>query len=328
MTELDNETIERAVGAVAGSAVGDALGAGYEFRNPATDEEIAMIGGGPFDWDPGEWTDDTQMALAILDVVATGDTDVQAIAANFLAWYASGPPDIGSQTRSVLSGVDDSDDLAVAAVAYLDANPEKIGNGGLMRTAPVALAALHDRDEISRLAEAIASLSHAHPDSVAACVLWSLAIQQAITTAQPDTLFDFEAAVRSGLDHVADDLQERWDRLIAEAVDGPPGKFNPNGWVVTAFQAALSAIVNTPMPDSEPSLHLHDALVAAVRIGNDTDTVAAIAGGLLGGRWGNAAIPHDWKTPVHGNRRWGVEKTDLAELEALARTAVIRAPNV
>ncbi|MBC8483721.1 MAG: ADP-ribosylglycohydrolase family protein [Actinobacteria bacterium] len=324
MTELDNETIERAVGAVTGSAIGDALGAGYEFTNPKSDQKIAMIGGGRFNWDPGEWTDDTQMALAILDVIATGDTDIQAIAANFLAWYMADPPDIGNQTRAVLHGVEDPDDLRAAAAAYLDWNPERIGNGGLMRTAPVALAALHDRDEIAQLAEAIASLSHAHPDSVTACVLWSLAIQQAITTAQPDIPFDFEGAVRNGLDHVADDLQEKWDRLIAEAVDGPPGKFNPNGWVVTAFQAALSAIVNTPVLDTEPSVHFHDALVAAVRIGNDTDTVAAIAGGLLGGRWGNAAIPNDWKTPVHGDRRRGTEKTELAELEALARTAVIR----
>ena len=86
MTELDNETIERAVGAVAGSAIGDALGAGYEFTNPKPDQKIAMIGGGRFNWDPGEWTDDTQMALAILAVIATLDTAVQAIAANILAW--------------------------------------------------------------------------------------------------------------------------------------------------------------------------------------------------------------------------------------------------
>jgi len=324
MTKPEDEIIERAVGAVVGSAVGDALGAGYEFSNPKPDQKIAMIGGGPFNWDPGEWTDDTQMALAILDVIATGETDVGAVAANFLAWYAAGPPDIGNQTRSVLSSVDDPDDLAVAAVAYLDANPGNVGNGGLMRTAPVALAALDDRNEVARLAEAIASLSHAHPNSVAACVLWSLAIQEAITTAQPDASFDFEAAVRNGLDHVADDRREKWDGLVAEAVDGPPGKFNPNGWVVTAFQAALSAIVNTPVPDAEPSRHFHDTLVAAVRIGHDTDTVAAIAGGLLGARWGIAAIPDDWKTPVHGDRRWGTEKTELIELEVLARTAVIR----
>jgi ADP-ribosylglycohydrolase len=325
MTDFDEATIERAVGAVVGSAVGDALGAGYEFSNPGPDLEIAMIGGGPFNWDPGEWTDDTQMALAVLDVLATGDADVQAIAANFFAWYASGPPDIGRQTRSVLRSVDEPDELEVAGVAYLDAHPGAAGNGGLMRTAPVALAAIDDRVEVARLAAAVTSLTHAHPDSVAACVLWSLAIQEAITNARPDEPFDFEAAVRNGMEHVAEDRRKKWGRLITESVEGPPTKFNPNGWVVTAFQAALSAIVNTPVPADEPSGHFRDTLVAAIRIGHDTDTVAAIAGGLLGARWGNPAIPDEWKAPVHGIRRQQTDKTDLIELEALARTAVIRA---
>ena len=320
--ERSRAVSDRATGAVLGSAAGDALGAGYEFTNPAPDQEIAMIGGGGFGWAPGEWTDDTQMAVAILDVIATGNTDLDAIGANFLAWYSAGPPDIGNQTRSVLSSVDQPEDLPAAAAAYLDAHQKSAGNGGLMRTAPVALAALDDRAEIARLAGSIASLTHAHPDSVAACVLWSLAIQQAITTAKPDQVFDWEAAVRNGLEHVSEDRRERWDELVTEAVTGPPGLFNPNGWVVTAFQAALSAIVNTPVPVEQPSDHLRDALVAAVRIGHDTDTVAAIAGALLGARWGTGAIPGEWNTVIHGDRRRGSEPVTGAELEQLARKAL------
>ena len=191
-----------------------------------------------------------------------------------------------------------------------------------MRTAPVALATLDDRTEIARLAGSIASLTHAHPDSVAACVLWSLAIQEAITTAKPDQVFDWEAAVRNGLEHIAEDRRQRWDELITEAVTGPPGMFNPNGWVVTAFQAALSAIVNTPEPAEQPAGHLRDALVAAVRIGHDTDTVAAIAGALLGARWGTGSIPDEWNTIIHGDRRRGSEPVTGTELEQLARRAL------
>ncbi len=310
---------DRGTGAVLGSAAGDALGAGYEFTNPAPDQEIAMIGGGGFGWAPGEWTDDTQMAVAILDVIATGSRDLDAIAANFLAWYSAGPADVGIQTSSVLGSAAVPEDLAGAAAAFTEANPRSAGNGALMRTAPVALAALDDRTEIARLAGSIASLTHAHPDSVAACVLWSLAIQQAITTAEPDQVFDWEAAVRTGLEHVSKDRRERWDELITEAVTGPPGLFNPNGWVVTAFQAALSAIVNTPVPVEQPSDHLRDALVAAVRIGHDTDTVAAIAGALLGSRWGTGAIPDEWNTVIHGDRRRGSEPVTGTELEQLAK---------
>ena len=70
--------IDRAVGAVLASAVGDALGAPYEFGAPDPTARCAMEGGGGFGWEPGEWTDDTQMALTILDVLATGSTDPAA----------------------------------------------------------------------------------------------------------------------------------------------------------------------------------------------------------------------------------------------------------
>ena len=320
--ERSRAVFDRATGAVLGSAAGDALGAGYEFTNPGPDREIAMKGGGGFGWAPGEWTDDTQMAVAILDVIATGSSDLDAIASNFLTWYAAGPADVGNQTRSVLGSAAIPEDLAVVAVAFMDANPEAAGNGALMRTAPVALSALNNRTEIGWLAGSIASLTHGHPDSVAACVLWSLAIQQAITTAEPDQVFDWEAAVRNGLGHIAEDCRQRWDALIAEAVAGPPGLFNPNGWVVTAFQAALSSIVNTPEPAQQPSDHFRDALIAAVRIGHDTDTVAAIAGALLGARWGASAIPDEWNTVIHGDRRRGSEPLTSIELEQLVRKTV------
>ena len=120
-------------------------------------------------------------------------------------------------------------------------------------------------------------------------------------------------AVRNGLEHVAEDRRERWDELVAEAITGPPGLFNPNGGVVTAFQAALSAIVNTAVPVEQPSDHLRDALVATVRIGHDTDTVAALAGALLGARWGTGSIPDEWLNLVHGDRRgdrdWGCRRS-------------------
>jgi ADP-ribosylglycohydrolase len=324
MTGVDDATFDRVVGAVLGSATGDALGAGYEFLPQDPDQEIAMIGGGPFahKWAKGEWTDDTQMAVAILDVIATGSTDLEEIGANFLAWHAANPYDMGNQTRSVLSTADYPEELTAIANAYVDANERSAGNGGLMRTAPVALAALDDRVEIAQLAGSIASLTHAHPDSVAACVLWSLAIQEAITTAEPDQVFDWEAATRNGLQHVAEDHRGRWDALITEAITGPPGLFNPNGYVVTAFQAALSAIVNTPVPSEQPADHLREALVAAIRIKDDTDTVAAIAGALLGARWGTGAIPEEWLNLVHGDRRRGSTQITAGDLEELARGAL------
>ena len=319
---MNDSVIDRAIGAVLGSAVGDALGAGYEFTNPAPNDSIEMIGGGPFGWAPGEWTDDTQMATAILDVIATGSVDIEAIGANFLAWFAAGPADVGIQTSSVLGAADNPQDLLFTAQAYLDAHPESVGNGGLMRTAPVALAALNDREQVAAHAAQIASLTHAHPDSVAACVLWSLAIQEAITTATSDKPFGWEATIRNGIEYLDPSQQDKWNVLIDAAVTGPPAVFNPNGWAVTAFQAALSAIVNTPEPSGQAQDHFADALVAAVRIGHDTDTVAAIAGGLLGARWGASALPDDWLSLLNGQRRNGLEPLPGSTLEDLARSSL------
>src|SRR5262245_1405816 len=105
MSSMDAATMDRAVGAVMASAVGDALGAPYEFYPPNPAAPCAMEGGGGFAWEPGEWTDDTQMALAILTVLARGSTDVAAIGEEMVRWYRSRPRDVGSQTAAVLGAV-------------------------------------------------------------------------------------------------------------------------------------------------------------------------------------------------------------------------------
>src|SRR5262245_18303924 len=100
---LDPATIDRAVGAVLASAAGDDLRAPYEFGRPKPEAPCALEGGGSFGWEPGEWTDDTQTALAALSVLADGASDAEAIGTEMVRWYASHPRDVGNQTRSVLS---------------------------------------------------------------------------------------------------------------------------------------------------------------------------------------------------------------------------------
>ena len=317
-----NLILDRAKGAVCGGASGDALGAGYEFTNPHPEDEIVMKGGGAFNWTPGEWTDDTAMAVAILDVVAEGYCDIEEIGNNFLSWYASCPPDVGIQTSAVLSSAQNGAQLILAGQEFYEKHPNKAGNGALMRTGPVALSALGDRKAVAANASAIAALTHAHPDSTTACVLWSLAIEAAIMVLEIDEPFDWEGAVKDGLNFLDVDLISRWEKLIDEAVQGPSMLFNPNGYVVSAFQAALSAIIETPVPVDNPSDHFMNALEAAIRIGDDCDTVAAIAGSLLGARWGVNAIPKEWKEILHGTRTVGSPIVNFAELEALTKDAV------
>ena len=273
---------DRIAGVMLGTAVGDALGAGYEFGTarlgPAGPD---MIGGGLGNFAPGEWTDDTTMAWCVLDVAAQGrgllsEDSLDAVARNFRDWYDTDPPDIGNQTRAVLR------------------RERSGGNGSLMRTAPVALAHLCEPAEIAGAATAVSALTHADPRAGQACVLWSLAIDRAVREQVLD--------VRSGLESFGDDDEARsfWASRIDEAEQGPPSRFSPNGWVVSALQAAWSAIHHTPVPVDDPGRHLAEALATAIRIGDDTDTVAAIAGGLLGARWGASAVSARWRAICHG----------------------------
>lgn len=313
---------DRAVGAVLGSAAGDALGAHYEFGPPLpADSPVDMIGGGAFDWAPGEWTDDTQMALAILGVLATGSTDIAEVEVAFSRWYDSGPADVGVQTRAVLSR---PGSLAEAARRRYEAQPgSSAGNGSLMRTGPVALAHPGNPDAIAALARDLSALTHADPDCLDACVLWSVAIDRTIHRAPAsDRPWDWTAPLRSALDQLEPARRDRWAALIDEAADAHPTEFPKNGWVVHAFQTALAAICSTPVPEGDAAArHLQLALEQAVRAGGDTDTVAAIAGAMLGARWGATAVPFGWRRLLNGRGPDPTPGLSSADLDRLARLA-------
>lgn len=284
---------DRAVGVLLGTAAGDALGAGYEFTYPSAATKIDMIGGGTFAWEPGEWTDDTAMALAIASVAATGvdigrGRGLDAVAAEFVRWYDSNPKDIGNQTRNVLGRR--AGDAATMQAHARALTGRKAGNGSLMRTAPVALAYLDDGAGCLEAAAQISALTHDDPTAEQACRLWSHAIRHAV-------LYGTFDGVRGFLKIASPEVADFWRPLLDEAERGTPADFANNGWVVHALQTAWWAITTTSGAGEE---HLRGALEAAVRAGGDTDTTAAIAGGLLGARWGAAAIPARWRRMLHG----------------------------
>ncbi len=302
--------LDRCAGALLGLAAGDALGAGYEFRAPPTGP-AQMIGGGLGGWGPGEWTDDTQMAICIAEEAATGALSPGKVAERFLEWFHAGPADVGLQTSDVLRSARSAAELPAAAAERFERRPHNsAGNGSLMRTAPVALAALGDDQVIAIMAREISSLTHADPVAGDACVLWCTAIDRAVREGRLDGAYD-------GLGLLPASRQGAWAGRVDEARMRPPEHFSPNGYVVAALQAALSAIWHTPVPADVPCQHLQDALQAAVKVGDDTDTVAAIAGSLLGARWGATAVPTDWAVALHG---WpGYRAADLVRLASIHR---------
>ncbi|MEV0686487.1 ADP-ribosylglycohydrolase family protein [Nocardia sp. NPDC050378] len=295
----DSGFADRVAGVLVGTAAGDALGAGYEFTEPGADVVIDMIGGGPFHWAPGEWTDDTSMALVVAQAAARGPgIDLDAVAEGFVRWYDTDPPDIGNQTRAVLS-IRPSSALDMQAAA-MSLTGRTGGNGSLMRTAPVALAYLDDAAECVAAAGRVGMLTHYDEQAVEACKIWTYAIRHAVLHANFDGVREY---VRGSA------YSEYWTARLDEAEHGTPADFPNNGWVVHALQTAWWAITTT---DRSAPTHLPLALEACVRAGNDTDTTAAIAGGLLGARWGASAVPTRWRDILHGYP--GLTGTDLPTL--------------
>jgi ADP-ribosylglycohydrolase len=309
----DDAWLDRAAGALVGCAVGDALGAPYEFAIPGPDQP-EMRGGGIGPWAPGEWTDDTQQTICVALAAAEDGLSPGGVARRLLDWYAAGPRDVGHQTRAVLGSGAPADELEeVAAELHARRPGASAGNGSLMRTAPVALACSGDDAGILRAARAISSLTHADPVCGDACVLWSVAIDRAVREARFDGIDDALRLLPRG-------ARATWRRVLDDAVARPPRDFVPNGYVVTALQCAWSAIQRTLDAAVSPTDHVRRALTAAIAAGHDTDTVGAIAGALLGARWGMRAIPAEWVNAVHGWPGWCAD-----DLVALAHRIVTRA---
>jgi ADP-ribosylglycohydrolase len=261
------------------------------------------------------------MAIAIAEVAATGadlrsQEALDAIVHRWHEWMQTAK-DVGTQTRSVLKAAGwlgiSAQTAREAAAALHERTGRTAGNGSLMRTAPVALAYLDNEQGLVEAAWAISELTHHDPEAGDACVLWCLAIRHAILTGKLDA--------RIGLNHIDGSRRDLWAKRLDLAEASQPSDFTNNGWVVEALQAAWSAITTTPVPQDDPASgvfradHLRLALDAAVRGGNDTDTVAAIAGGLLGGAYGASAVPAEWRRILHG---WPDLRTrDLVDLASV-----------
>jgi ADP-ribosylglycohydrolase len=296
---------DRAAGCLVGLAYGDALGVPYEAGVRPLDGVPLLLGGGLGDYEPGEWSDDTQMAICVaqaaLDAELSSEAGLDAVAERFEDWYAGRPADVGIQTARVLRDAEllsgsPAGRLRAAARALHERSGRTAGNGALMRTAPVALALTGDVSAIAMAARAIAELTHPDPLAGDSCVLWCLAIDAALR-GEP-------ASPSSRVDALPAERRDQWAAWIAAADDAPPGAFADNGYTVTALQAAWASVGGA-------AGHL-DAIHAAIGAGGDTDTVAAISGALAGAVWGLEAVRDARMSRVHG---WpGLTVDNLADL--------------
>ncbi|MFD5820583.1 ADP-ribosylglycohydrolase family protein [Streptomyces sp. NPDC127038] len=278
-----------ATGTVLGSAVGDALGAPFEFgpegaftrRFPAPGHGGEMCGGGG--WDPGEATDDTQMAVLVGEsLIAHGGLELPDLFDQFRRWAAADPKDIGLQTEAVLTSGDPWD---LAAALHFQSNQRGAGNGSLMRASTSAVFfAPYGRETSMSAARRVAALTHGDRAAWEGTAILHDLIRVALIgqdplTALPDTLAAVHPDHRARYATVLDD---DWHPDLATEF---------NGAVWPCLGSAVWALRTT---DS-----FEDAVRAAVDLGGDTDTVAAVTGALAGAVYGDAALPDRWTGPLH-----------------------------
>lgn len=306
---ISNPVLDRKLGVIFGLATGDALGEPYEFKPPVTDDTPITFDYNE-NWHPGQWTDDTAMAIAIMQSwVKFGDISSEAalddLVARWLEWSRTAP-DCGVQTRLVLQTME-APTAAGATAAAKGVHEERGrsgGNGSLMRTAPLAFFKGSDKDLVG-LVTRVSKLTHFDDDAAFACIVWVFAIRHAIDTGK----LDFEA----GIVQLPDNARHIWRDYLEEARAGKPVDFENNGWVIAAFKAAASAVY---MGEHD----LFKGLEMAVRAGFDADTVAAIAGSLLGAIHGLKSIPLEVQGILHGwpgYRNHELEKLTLDLLEVV-----------
>jgi ADP-ribosylglycohydrolase len=281
--------IQRTGGAVIGSAVGDALGGPFEFglpgvfsaRFPTPGVGGEMSGGGG--WDPGEGTDDTQMAVLVAEsLLERGGLDLPDIFARFQRWAVSEPKDIGLQTEDVLTNGMPWD---LAAAIHFQVNQRAAGNGSLMRASTSAVYfARTGQSATMDAARRIAALTHGDRAAWEGTAIFHELIRVTLEGADP------LAALPDILALVHPDHRPRYSTVLAP-------EWHPDQ--ATEFNGAVWPCLGSAVWALRTTTTFEDAIRAAIDLGGDTDTVAAVTGGLAGAYYGLEAIPVRWTEPLH-----------------------------
>jgi ADP-ribosyl-[dinitrogen reductase] hydrolase len=283
MSESKSVT-DRARGALLGLAAGDAVGTTVEFMSPGSFEPVTdMVGGGPFGLEPGQWTDDTSMALCLAEsLVECGGHDPSDQMQRYLRWWREGYFsatgrcfDIGGTTGSQLARFE-----RTGQPHDPDVDEESAANGSLMRLAPVAIRWTHDPAMVVEQAAASSRTTHAARRPVDACKLLAAMTAGLIRGEPLAAVFDPGFWTLGEL-HESVEAVARGSWRAKE-----PPEIRGTGYCVAALEAAIWAVAG--------ARDFRDAVLRAANLGDDADTTAAIAGQLAGAAYGASGIPSGW----------------------------------
>ena len=265
---------DRAVGALLGLAAGDAIGTTLEFTTKPKEPFVYdMVGGGPFQLEAGQWTDDTAMACALAEsLLAFPELNPTDLMLQFVDWYRNGTYsctgscfDIGLTTREALERFEQTGDPLAGSP-----DPNKSGNGALMRLSPVAIRFWDDPINLFEAARLQTMTTHGSPECIEASLIFADMLADAIAGKPLHEILAGKTAAR---------IKGGWN-VHRDQITG-------SGYVVQSLQAAVWAVARTT--------NFRSAVLMAANLGDDADTTAAIAGQLAGAIYGASQIPEDWK---------------------------------
>lgn len=277
--------IERYQGCFIGLAVGDAIGTTLEFKPPGSFEPIDdMVGGGPFYLQPGQWTDDTSMAICLAEsLIECEGFDAADQMHRYYRWWKEGIHsstgrcfDIGATVANALHAFESSSNPYSG-----DVHPMSAGNGSLMRLAPVALY----YSEHPRLFEFVADSSrttHAAPECLDACAFFAALIARCLRGADKKRLIS-SAAYQPQSKKVKQIATAAFLHKSRTSVRG-------TGYVIDSLEAALWCFYH--------SENYNDAVLMAANLGDDADTTAAICGQIAGAYYGIQGIRESWRAKL------------------------------
>lgn len=279
-----------------GVCVADALGLPVQFKprsyleqNPVSD----MIGYGTFNMPPGSWSDDGSLTLCIADSLSRG-YNINDIANNFIDWYKNGKFTPQGQSYDVGSSTKNSVKRLLAMESPLksgDSDLETNGNGSLMRTLPLAFY-FHfkkiDEADIYRITKEASGITHAHPLSVISCYIY---IDLALAILNKNTIEESIALIKNNKPKYFNYLNSNEQKYFQNIFDTDLKTFTvsqikSSGFVIHSLEAAIWCLVQ--------STSYEETALKAVNLGDDTDTIAAIACGVAGIHYGYDSIPKKW----------------------------------
>lgn len=280
---------DKALGALVGLAIGDAVGTTLEFKKRDSEHVADMIGGGPFQLKPGEWTDDTSMALCLAETYLSENrmhTDV--LRQYLLKWYLNGDNssngrcfDIGNTTRFALEQY-----MRVGPSWYGNTEKHTAGNAGVIRQAPVSIFRRKSLRAIYFESQAQSRATHGAVESINACQFLGLVLHYLINGYQKEEAFSphvFPLCARVMIINAGEYKQKTRDQIRS------------SGYVIDTLEAAMWSVWNTD--------NFRDAILLAANLADDADSVAATAGQIAGASYGYSGIPQEWKNKLVQHER-------------------------